>query len=145
MPRKPTSSSVGMPLEDEGVLALLAVEHVIELVRLDRLVPEDVVRVVRLFVEPFAFVGVEDRAAEGDVLGAVAVAAQRHVPAGRARTRTLPLPGSPKMAIALLRCRSRRRRRRAAGRTRSCQSGLMMPFEDRRGSSPAGRRCRNRS
>ena len=44
--------------------------------------PEDVVGVMGLLVDPFPLMGIEDGTAEGHVLGAVAITAQGHVPAG---------------------------------------------------------------
>ena len=82
LPRKPTFCSSGRPLAYERLLLLLAVEHLVELVRGQGLRPEDVAGVGRPFVEAVGRVAVEDRAAEGDVVGRVAVAADRHVPAG---------------------------------------------------------------
>ena len=68
-------------LRDQRFFAMLAVEHLIERVGLERLVPEDIVRMVGLLVEAVRRVAVEDRAAERDVLGRVAVATDRQVPA----------------------------------------------------------------
>ena len=51
----------------ERFLALLLVEHLIELVRRLGLRPEDVAGMIRLFVESLGRVAVEDRPAEGDV------------------------------------------------------------------------------
>ena len=67
---------------EERLLLLFAIEHLIELVRGLGLRPENVAGVRRAFVEAIGGVAVEDRAAEGDVVGGVAVAADRHVPAG---------------------------------------------------------------
>src|SRR5690606_18300286 len=63
-------------------LALLAVEHFENLVRFERLMPEDVSFVIGLFLERAVWiVTVEDRTAERHMLGRIAVAAHRHVPA----------------------------------------------------------------
>ena len=62
--------------------ALFLVEHFVHAVGGQRLVPEDVARVIGLLVEASRRVTVEDRTAKGHVLGAVAVATDRHVPAG---------------------------------------------------------------
>ena len=60
----------------------MPLESLIELIRLDRLRPEHVARVVGFFVETLGRVAVENRPAKSDVLGGVAVAANRHVPTG---------------------------------------------------------------
>ena len=61
---------------------MFAVESLVQLVRLDRLWPEDVPLVHRSLVKTIGGVAVEDGAAESDVLRRVAVAANGHVPAG---------------------------------------------------------------
>ncbi|MFN9959841.1 MAG: hypothetical protein ACK55I_42700, partial [bacterium] len=66
----------------ERRLPLPAVEHGTDAIRGHRLRPEDVARVCRAFVEAPGVVAVEDRAAEGHVLGRVTVASERHMAAG---------------------------------------------------------------
>ena len=67
---------------NERLLPLLAIEHVVELVGGDGLVPEDIARMVRLLKSTLPLVGVEDGPPKGDVFGAIAIAAQGHVPTG---------------------------------------------------------------
>mmetsp|Transcript_74425 Transcript_74425/g.151124 ORF Transcript_74425/g.151124 Transcript_74425/m.151124 type:complete len:245 (+) Transcript_74425:206-940(+) len=66
----------------QGNLLLLAVEDLVHLVGGLGLMPEDIARVVCLFVERLGGVAVEDRSTERDVLGRVAIAAHRHVTTG---------------------------------------------------------------
>ena len=67
---------------DQGLGLLLSVEHFEDAVGGQGLRPENIVRVARLFVEAAGSVAVDDRAAKGHVLGRMAVATQRDVPAG---------------------------------------------------------------
>ena len=73
---------LGQAAADQRLVALVLVEHLVELVGGLGLRPEDVAGMGGGFVEAFGRVAVEDRAAEGDVLSRVAVAADRHVAAG---------------------------------------------------------------
>src|SRR5439155_5288029 len=70
------------PFFDEGLALLLVIEQLVDLVGQLRLMPEDVAGVVNFFIEAAGSMAVENRAAEGDAFGAVAVGTQRHVPAG---------------------------------------------------------------
>src|SRR5690606_28720486 len=66
-------------------------EHLEQLVRLEGLMPIDVSGMVSGLIEALGGVAVEDRSAEGDVLGAVAVATDCQVPAGHDK---FPLAGA---------------------------------------------------
>src|SRR5262249_52021898 len=66
---------------DQRLLALFPRELLEELVGFLRLMPEDVAGMPDLFGESRGRVAVENRPAERDVLGAVAVAADRQMPA----------------------------------------------------------------
>ena len=104
--------------------------------------PEDVARVVGLFVEAAGGVAVEDRPAEGHVLGRVAVAAERHVPAGHHELE-LAVARLAEDGDALLLAV-------AAGVVLQLLVDPLVPvglddaLEDLRGSSPAGPWCRSR-
>ncbi len=67
---------------EERLLLLFAIEHLVQLVGGFGLRPEDIAGMGWAFVEAVGGVAVEDRAAEGDVVGGVAVATDGHVPAG---------------------------------------------------------------
>ncbi len=67
---------------DQGFCSLCAVKHFVNFVGSQGLRPKDVARMIDRFVETAGGMSVEHRAAEGDVLGRIAVAAQGHVPAG---------------------------------------------------------------
>ncbi len=56
------------------------VQHLVKLVRLDGQRPEDVARVVLLFMEILRRMPVEDRTAERDMFGAMPITPQREVP-----------------------------------------------------------------
>ena len=60
---------------------MLAVEHLVERVGLECLVPEDIIGMIGLFVKTVRRVSVEQRTAEGHVLGRVTVATDGQVPA----------------------------------------------------------------
>ena len=67
---------------DQRLLLLFAAEHFVNVVRLLSLMPEDIVGMMDFLVEAAGGVAVENRAAQRDVGFAVAVGANRHVPAG---------------------------------------------------------------
>ena len=67
---------------DKGLLLLLAIEHRVNGVGLHGQRPVDVPRMVGLFIETLSGMAVEDGATESDVVGRVAVAADRQMPAG---------------------------------------------------------------
>ena len=69
-------------VSEKGLLSLRATQRLEELVGLYGLMPEDIVRVIGFFVESLSFMGVEDGSPEGDMCGAVAIAAQGHVTTG---------------------------------------------------------------
>src|SRR3954471_21277475 len=70
------------PAREERLLLQFAIEHLVELVGGLGLWPENVAGVGWAFVEAIGGVAVENRAAEGDMVGRVAVATDRHVAAG---------------------------------------------------------------
>ena len=112
-------------LLDQGHLLLLAVEHAEDLVGRHRLVPEDVARVARLFVEAAGGVAVEDRAAKGQC--SAESPSQRRVMCRPVITNSnLPAParrrwrcsvGAPARRASSLNCLSKR----------ACQSGWTRP------------------
>ena len=67
---------------DQGQLAVASRRDVVDLVRLQRLGPENVARMIGLFVEALGRMAVEDWPAKRDMLGRMAVATNRQVPAG---------------------------------------------------------------
>src|SRR5262249_20971789 len=70
------------PLGHERCLLLLVVEQLIDLVRLDGLLPKDIAGMVHLFIEAAGGMTIEDRSAKSDVFAGIAVGSKRHVPAG---------------------------------------------------------------
>jgi hypothetical protein len=76
---------------DECPAPLLAVKHCKNLIGSDGLWPKDVFRMAWFFGETTRVVTIENRTAEGDVVGRVTVATQRHVSASQQK---LKLPGA---------------------------------------------------
>ena len=60
--------------------ALLTIEHVINFVRHQGLLPEDIARVIRFFIEGLTRVAIKERATKRHVIGGVAITSKRHVP-----------------------------------------------------------------
>ena len=73
----------GHAVDDQRLVSLFAIEHAVQLVGSDRLVPEDVAGMSGFFERGLPVVCVEDRTAKCHVLGAVAVASQSHMAAGQ--------------------------------------------------------------
>ena len=80
-PWKAMSASSGAWAQ-QSLFVLLAVEHLVEIVCRDGLMPEDVVRMVSLFVIPAGSVAVKDGTAGGDMLDRMSVAPHGAVAAG---------------------------------------------------------------
>ena len=90
-------------IRDQRLLALFAVEYLVQLVGCKRLMPEDVGRVVWLLERALTVMRVEDWSAECDVFGTVAIAPQRHVAAGEDKLKLVSAglsENSDRLAIA---------------------------------------------
>src|SRR5947209_7011317 len=68
------------PPGHQCLLLLLVVEHLVNLVGLDGLLPEYVARMVHFFIKSLGGMAIENRAAECHVLAGIAVSTKGHVP-----------------------------------------------------------------
>ena len=91
---KPYQFFRGHAFNHQRPLTLPAIEHVVQFVGGERLVPKDVARMIGFFVKVFALVSVQDRTTKGDVFRTVSVAAQGHVSARKDKLK-LRGPGRP--------------------------------------------------